>query len=69
MIVAAVAAGLLSGGGVALADPDPAPGPDPNGPKCWTPTEAGFAHTALVPCGWTPTANGGWQQLPPPPAP
>jgi hypothetical protein len=69
MIVAALAAGLLSGSGVALADPDPAPGPDPNGPKCWTPTDDGWAHTELVPCGWTYSSANGWQQLAPPPAP
>ena len=67
-IVAALAAGFVSGSGVALAD-DPAPAPDPNGPKCYTPTEDGWMHTQLVPCGWTYSQANGWQQLPPPPKP
>jgi uncharacterized membrane protein len=69
MVVAAVAAALLSGSGVALAAPDPAPGPDPNGPKCWGPTDSGNTHWGYLPCGWTYSDSGGWQQLPPPPAP
>jgi hypothetical protein len=68
LIGATVAAALLSGSGVAVADPDP-PGPDPNAPKCFTTTEDGWMHTQLVPCGWTYSSAGGWQQLPPPPAP
>jgi hypothetical protein len=67
MIVAALAAGLLtSGSGVALADPDP-PGPDPNAPKCWEPTEDGWMHTEYVPCGWRYSSADGWQQVPSPP--
>jgi hypothetical protein len=67
MIVAGIAAAVLSGGsGVALADPAP-PAPDPNGPKCWEPTPDGWMHTEYVPCGWTYSSADGWQQLPPPP--
>jgi hypothetical protein len=69
MIVAGIAAALLSSGSaVAAADPAPdPPGPDPNSPKCWQSTEDGWMHTELVPCGWTYSSAGGWQQLPPPP--
>ena len=63
LIGAAVAAALLSGGGIAAADP--APAPDPNAPKCYEPTEDGWLHTQLVPCGWTYSQANGWQQLPP----
>jgi hypothetical protein len=66
MIVAALAAGLLSSGaGIAFADPPPAP--DPNGPKCWGSTDSGYMHWGYVPCGWTYSDSGGWQQLPAPP--
>lgn len=65
-IVAGLAAAVLSSGyGIAVADPDP-PGPDPNGPKCWEPTEDGWMHTELVPCGWTYSSANGWQQKVPP---
>jgi uncharacterized membrane protein len=68
MIVAACAAALLSSSGVALADPG-APAPDPNGPKCWGSTDAGNAHWGYLPCGWTYSDSGGWQQVQTPPAP
>jgi hypothetical protein len=69
MIVAGIAAALLSGGsGVALADPGPSQ-PDPNGPKCWGWSDTGYTHWALTPCGWTYSDEDGWQQGPPPPAP
>lgn len=67
-IVAALAAGFVSGSGVALAD-DPAPAPDPKGPKCWGWNDTGYTHWALTPCGWTYSDDAGWQQVPPPPAP
>jgi hypothetical protein len=69
LIGAAVAAALLSGGGVAAADPSPEPAPAPEpapGPLCWTSTPDGWAHTQYVPCGWTYSQAGGWQQLPGP---
>jgi hypothetical protein len=66
LIGAAAAAALLSGGGIAAADPGP-PGPDPNAPKCWEPSQDGWMHTELVPCGWTYSTTDGWQQLPAPP--
>jgi hypothetical protein len=70
MIVAALAAGLLtSGSGVALADPDVPPAPDPKGPKCWGSSDTGYMHWAYLPCGWTYSDTEGWQQIPPPPAP
>jgi hypothetical protein len=69
MIVAGIAAGLLSiSSAVALADPA-APGPDPKGPKCWGWSDTGYTHWALTPCGWTYSDEDGWQQVPPPPAP
>jgi hypothetical protein len=69
MIVAGIAAALLSGGsGVALADPGPSQ-PDPNGPKCWGWSDTGYTHWAYTPCGWTYSDEGGWQQEAPPPAP
>jgi hypothetical protein len=68
MILAGIAAALLSGAsGVAAADPDtgpPQPGPDT--PMCWEPTPDGWMHTEYVPCGWTYTASDGWHQKPPP---
>jgi hypothetical protein len=67
MIVAGIAAALLSGGAaVAAADPGP-PEPGPDTPMCWEPTPDGWMHTQYVPCGWTYSAADGWQQLPPPP--
>ena len=68
VIAAALAAAVLSGTGVALADPAP-PAPDPNGPKCWAENDTGYMHWAYTPCGWTYSDSGGWQQVPPPPAP
>ncbi|UQX10482.1 hypothetical protein [Candidatus Mycobacterium methanotrophicum] len=68
VVVAAFAAAVLVNGGIAVADPaPPAPSPDPNAPKCWTQTDDGWMHTALLPCGWTYSSSQGWQQLPPPP--
>jgi hypothetical protein len=67
MVAMAFAAAVLFGGGVAYADP--APAPDPNGPKCWEPTESGWMHTSYLPCGWTYSDANGWQQLPPEPSP
>jgi hypothetical protein len=67
MIVASIAAALLTGGtAVAAADPGP-PQPGPDTPMCWEPTPDGWAHTEYVPCGWTYSAADGWQQLPPAP--
>jgi hypothetical protein len=69
MILAGIAAALLSGGsGVAAADPGPTQ-PDPNGPKCWGWSDTGYTHWAYTPCGWTYSDAGGWQQEAPPPAP
>jgi hypothetical protein len=69
MIVAGIAAALLSGSsGVAAADPA-APQPDPKGPKCWGWSDTGYTHWALTPCGWTYSDEDGWQQGPPPPGP
>ena len=68
MIIAGIAAALLSGAsGVAAADPGagpPQPGPDT--PMCWEATPDGWMHTEYVPCGWTYTASDGWHQKPPP---
>lgn len=67
MIVAGIAAALLSGGtAVAAADPEqgpPTPGPDT--PMCWEPTPDGWSHTEYVPCGWHYDSADGWQQIPP----
>ncbi|HZC91189.1 MAG TPA: hypothetical protein VE400_11115 [Mycobacterium sp.] len=62
MLVAACAASVLLGSGIAYADPAPAPAPDPNGPKCWTTNDAG--HQELTPCGWAYSDASGWYQVP-----
>ena len=60
MMVAACAATMLLGSGVAYADPEP--GPEPNGPKCWVTNDDG--HQQLTPCGWAYTDSRGWYQVP-----
>jgi hypothetical protein len=60
MMVAACAAAVLIGSGVAHADP--APAPEPNGPKCWVWAKDG--HLQLTPCGWAYTDEAGWYQVP-----
>ena len=62
MMVAACAAAVLMGSGVAQADPDPKPGPEPNGPKCWVTNNEG--HQQLTPCGWAYSDSQGWYQVP-----
>ena len=61
MMVAACAAAMLMGSGVAQADPDK-PAPDPNGPKCWVTNNEG--HQQLTPCGWAYSDHTGWYQVP-----
>ena len=62
MMVAACAATVLLGSGIAQADPAPAPGPT-NGPKCWvTATMMGIQQ--FTPCGWAYTDSKGWYQVP-----
>ncbi len=52
MMIAACAAAVLMGSGVAQADPAPAkPGPDPNGPKCWVINDEGHAATHALRLG------------------
>ena len=60
MMVAACAAVVLMGSGVAQADDKPAP--DPNGPKCWTSNNEG--HQQLTPCGWAYSDSSGWYEVP-----
>jgi hypothetical protein len=60
MMVAACAATVLLGSGVAYADP--APGPEPNGPNCWVTNDEG--HQQLTPCGWAYSDHSGWYQVP-----
>lgn len=62
MFVAACAAAMLLGGGIAHADPDPKPAPDPNGPKCWVTNNEG--HQQLTPCGWAYSDSQGWYEVP-----
>lgn len=64
MMVAACAAAVLMGSGVAQADPAPAPapGPEPNGPKCWVTNDEG--HQQLTPCGWAYSDGSGWYHVP-----
>lgn len=64
MIAAAFAGAVLSGSGLADADPADEPQPDPNGPKCWV-MGGDIPHYQLAPCGWTYSESGGWQQVPP----
>lgn len=68
MIVAGIAAALLSGGGgVALADPAGPPAPPPGQPNmnlCWGPTDSGYMHWGYLPCGWTYSDTEGWQPRP-----
>jgi hypothetical protein len=65
MLLAACAATVLLGSGVAQADPAPAPGPDPKGPKC-TIFNGGDDHDKfeIVPCGWAYGDNMGWYPNP-----
>jgi hypothetical protein len=60
MMVAACAAAMLMGSGVAQADDKPAP--DPNGPKCWVDNNEG--HRQLTPCGWAYSDSSGWYEVP-----
>jgi hypothetical protein len=60
MMVAACAATVLLGSGIAQADP--APAPEPNGPKCWVDNDEG--HRQLTPCGWAYSDHTGWYQVP-----
>jgi hypothetical protein len=62
MMVAACAAAVLMGSGVAQADPDTKPAPDPNGPKCWVTNDEG--HQQLTPCGWAYSDGTGWYEVP-----
>jgi hypothetical protein len=62
MMVAACAAAVLLGSGVAQADPEPKPGPEPNGPKCWVTNNE--EHQQLTPCGWAYSDSAGWYQVP-----
>jgi hypothetical protein len=64
VFVAACAATVLLGTGVASADPAPAPGPDPNAPKC--PGYGGDDGTKFqyTPCGWRYGDERGWYQSP-----
>jgi hypothetical protein len=63
MMVAACAATVVLGSGIAHADP--APAPDPNGPKCdiWNGGDDG-TKWERVPCGWAYGQEKGWYQLP-----
>jgi hypothetical protein len=61
MMVAACAAVVLMGSGVAQADPDK-PAPDPNGSKCWVTNNEG--HQQLTPCGWAYSDSSGWYEVP-----
>jgi hypothetical protein len=60
LMVAACAATVLLGSGIAQADP--APAPEPNGPKCWVDNNEG--HRQLTPCGWAYSDGSGWYQVP-----
>jgi hypothetical protein len=64
MMVAACAAAVLMGSGVAQADPDPKPAPDPNGPKCNVMGGDDGTKWQLAPCGWAYGEEKGWYQVP-----
>jgi hypothetical protein len=65
MLVAACAATVLLGGGIAHANPEPSPVPDPNGPKCNILNGGDDGDKwELVPCGWAYGDQKGWYQLP-----
>ena len=59
MLLAACAATVLLGSGVAQADP----APDPNGPKCAINNGGDDGNKfQYVPCGWAYGDNRGWYQ-------
>jgi hypothetical protein len=62
MMVAACAATVLLGSGIAQADPNDKPAPQPNGPKCWVDNNEG--HRQLTPCGWAYSDSQGWYEVP-----
>ena len=65
MLLAACAATVLLGSGVAQADPTPAPGPDPNEPKCAINNGGDNGDKfQITPCGWAYGDERGWYKIP-----
>ena len=63
MMVAACAAGVLMGSGIAHAD-DPKPAPQPGSPLCSVMGGDDGAKWELAPCGWAYGEEKGWYQVP-----
>lgn len=64
MMVAACAAAMFIGSGIAQADPSPGPAPDPNGPKCNVMGGDDGTKWEIAPCGWAYGEEKGWYQVP-----
>jgi hypothetical protein len=63
MMVAACAAAVVMGSGIARAD-DPTPAPQPGSPLCNVMGGDDGSKWELAPCGWAYGEQKGWYQVP-----